>query len=428
MITDTGYATPAFDISIDAIQEFKEQTKNYSAEYGFGANQVNLSTKSGTNSLHGSAFEFIRNTAVDARSYFNRVPQPVAPLKQNQFGYSLGGPVILPRIYNGRNKTFFFANYEGQRIRSAVTETGNVPSAAELSGVFQVSSFNPAHAATGTIIDPYTGLPFPQNSSGAYVIPQSRFSRLAQQAIARGFFPAPNVSGNSAYNYTANLQSNVRRGPADLPHRPDPRPERFRLLPRHHLRRERHRSFRADHLHQHGYPPGRQELPAHRNPCLHAQPPEPAASRLSRVAGISAGPDHAGRGRHPVGLSECLRDEERELPGHFACFGREQFQSSGRNAGALLYRRRGRTCPPEACSRRGTSPTPPPGPMANIPSASDSSTTLSNWIARAQSIRKATSPSMENSRTTRLPIFSWVLRSKHRSRSPDRFQMSRWAT
>ncbi len=207
MITDTGYDTPAFDISIDAIQEFKEQTKNYSAEYGFGANQINLSTKSGSNAPHGSAFEFIRNTAVDARSYFNRVPQPVAPLKQNQFGYSLGGPVILPKIYNGLNRTFFFANYEGQRIRSAVTETGNVPTAAELSGVFQISSFNPSKAATGTIIDPYTGLPFPKNSSGAYVIPQSRFSRLAQQTIARGFLPAPNVTGN--YNYTANLQSNV---------------------------------------------------------------------------------------------------------------------------------------------------------------------------------------------------------------------------
>jgi Carboxypeptidase regulatory-like domain len=209
MITDTGYDTPAFDISIDAIQEFKEQTKNYSAEYGFGANQINLSTKSGTNTLHGSAFEFIRNTAVDARSYFNRVPQPVAPLKQNQFGYSLGGPVILPKIYNGLNKTFFFANYEGQRIRSQATETGNVPTAAELSGVFQVSSFNPAQAATGTIIDPYTGLPFPKNSSGAFVIPQSRFSRIAQLAIAREFFPAPNVTGNSAYNYIANLQNNV---------------------------------------------------------------------------------------------------------------------------------------------------------------------------------------------------------------------------
>src|ERR1700761_2908252 len=153
MITDTGYVTPAFNISIDAIQEFKEQTKNYSAEYGFGANQINLSTKSGTNTYHGSAFEFIRNTDVDARSYFNRYPQPVAPLKQNQFGYSLGGPIILPKIYNGRNRTFFFANYEGQRVRSQTTETGNVPTSAELGGVFQVSSFNPAQAATGTIID-----------------------------------------------------------------------------------------------------------------------------------------------------------------------------------------------------------------------------------------------------------------------------------
>jgi Carboxypeptidase regulatory-like domain len=209
MITDTGYVTPAFDISIDAVQEFKEQTKNYSAEYGFGANQINLSTKSGANTYHGSAFEFIRNTAVDARSYFNRYPQPVAPLKQNQFGYSLGGPVILPKIYNGRNHTFFFANYEGQRVRSQTTETGNVPTADELNGIFQVSSFNPAQTATGTIIDPYTGLPFPRNATGAFVIPQSRFSRLAQLAIQRGFFPAPNVSGNNAYNYTANLQSNV---------------------------------------------------------------------------------------------------------------------------------------------------------------------------------------------------------------------------
>ena len=189
MITDTGYDTAAFSISVDAIQEFKEQTKNYSAEYGFGANQINMSTKSGTNQLHGSAFEFIRNTDVDARQYFNRYPQAVAPLKQNQFGYSLGGPVLLPKIYNGRDHTFFFANYEGQRVRSQTTETGNVPLPDELNGIFQVSSFNSAHGSTGTIIDPYTGNPYPQNSSGAYVIPTSSFSRLAQLAIARGFFP-----------------------------------------------------------------------------------------------------------------------------------------------------------------------------------------------------------------------------------------------
>ena len=80
MITDTGYATPAFDISIDAIQEFKEQTKNYSAEYGFGANQVNLSTKSGTNSLHGSAFEFNSTGSPLFRAVFLSPSQPTIML------------------------------------------------------------------------------------------------------------------------------------------------------------------------------------------------------------------------------------------------------------------------------------------------------------------------------------------------------------
>jgi hypothetical protein len=209
MITDTGYSTPAWDISLDAVQEFKEQTKNYSAEFGFGANQINVSSKSGGNALHGTAFEFIRNTAVDARSYFNRAPSPVAPLKQNQFGYSFSGPAILPHIYDGHGKTFFFANYEGQRIRSQVTSTGFTPLASELTGVFQVSAFNPANASTATIIDPMTGSAFPTNSSGAYVIPSSRFSNLAKQAIARGFFPTPNVTGNSSYNYVANLPNRV---------------------------------------------------------------------------------------------------------------------------------------------------------------------------------------------------------------------------
>jgi Carboxypeptidase regulatory-like domain len=205
-ITDTSYVTPAFDISVDAVQEFKEQTKNYSAEYGFGANQVNLSTKSGTNSLHGSAFEFIRNTAVDARNYFNAYPQPVAPLKQNQFGYSLGGPVIIPKIYNGKDRTFFFANYEGQRIRAEQTMTGYMPTTAELGGVFQISSFS-SNPNSPTIIDPMTGLPFPTNSTGAYVIPSNRFSRLGKLAAAELFAP-PNATA-AGYNYITNSPMRV---------------------------------------------------------------------------------------------------------------------------------------------------------------------------------------------------------------------------
>lgn len=206
-ITDTSYVTPAFTISVEAVQEFKAQTKNYTAEFGGGANQVNLSTRSGSNQFHGSAFEFIRNTAVDARDWFNKAPQARAPLKQNQFGYSLGGPVILPKLYNGHDKTFFFANYEGQRISSEQVQTGFMPTADELNGVFQISSFS-SNTNNPTIIDPYTGLPFPKNAAGAYVIPQSRFSRLGQLAASK-LFAAPNVTGVAAYNYTTNAPFTV---------------------------------------------------------------------------------------------------------------------------------------------------------------------------------------------------------------------------
>jgi hypothetical protein len=206
MITDTGYATPSFNLSPDAIQEFKIQTKTYSAEYGFGVNQINISSKSGTNQFHGTVYEFIRNTAVDARDYFNFAPNPVAPLKQNQFGFALGGPVVVPFLYNGHKKTFFFANYEGLRIRSQTTKTGYMPLPAELTGVFQVSSIssNP----TATIVNPSTGLPYPYNAAnGTYTIPSSSFSRLGQLA-ARLFFAPPNANLPGG-NYQANLPSNT---------------------------------------------------------------------------------------------------------------------------------------------------------------------------------------------------------------------------
>ncbi len=194
-ILDTSYDTPAYNLSIDAIQEFKAQTKNYSAEYGFSANQINISTKSGTNQFHGVVFEFLRNDAVDARTFFNVTPQPVAPFKQNQFGYSLGGPIIIPRIYDGRNKTFFFANYEGERVSTSVTETGNVPTPAELGGAIP--------GPNAPVLDPVTGLPFPQDGSGNYIIPKSRFSRLGALAASL-FFPAPQ-NATPGFNFTGNV-------------------------------------------------------------------------------------------------------------------------------------------------------------------------------------------------------------------------------
>jgi len=131
--TDTALNTPAVILSQDAIQEFKVQSETYSAEYGFSANQVNIVSKSGTNALHGSIFEFDRNDAFDANTHF-LTPKP--ELRQNQFGFVLSGPVVIPKIYNGHDKTFWLANYEGWRIRNGVSSFSNVPPPAELKGDF----------------------------------------------------------------------------------------------------------------------------------------------------------------------------------------------------------------------------------------------------------------------------------------------------
>src|SRR3954468_18147603 len=102
--TDTALGTPAAILSVDAIQEFKEQTATYSAEYGFSANQVSIVSKTGTNRLRGSVFDFIRNDKFDAQGFFDQQKQK---LDQKQFGFVVGGPVFIPALYNGRNRTFF---------------------------------------------------------------------------------------------------------------------------------------------------------------------------------------------------------------------------------------------------------------------------------------------------------------------------------
>src|SRR5206468_1760508 len=154
--TDTALNTPAVVLSQDAIQEFRVQSETYSAEYGFSTNQVNIVSKSGTNSLHGTAFEFVRNDAFDARHPGSTGQSP--ELRQNQFGYVLGGPVFIPKVYDGRNKTFFLANYEGQRTIRGIT--GQIPTflptQAMLAGDF----------STATIINgPNAGQPLPAYGS-----------------------------------------------------------------------------------------------------------------------------------------------------------------------------------------------------------------------------------------------------------------------
>ncbi len=179
--------------SVDAVQEFKVQTNMYSAEYGrSGSGIVNLIYKSGTNSLHGSAFEFLRNTALDANGFFaNRNGTPLANFKRNQFGGSLGGPVVVPKIYNGRNKTFFFVGYESLRQSTATTASSTVPSLLQKVGDF--SATKNAAGASVTIFDPTTtvaqGTGYVRSVFPGNVIPASRINPVSAN-IAK-YFPDP---------------------------------------------------------------------------------------------------------------------------------------------------------------------------------------------------------------------------------------------
>jgi hypothetical protein len=167
---DTALGTPAVILSVDAIQEFKEQTATYSAEYGFSANQINIVSKTGTNELHGAAFWFVRNDALDANNYFNNlVGKAKSKLRQNQYGFVAGGPLWIPKLYNGRDKSFWLVNYEGLHVRTGFQSFNNVPTTDQLAGRF-----------TTPITDPLTGQPFPDNT-----IPQARFSRLANLTRSR---------------------------------------------------------------------------------------------------------------------------------------------------------------------------------------------------------------------------------------------------
>ena len=115
-----GRAGLAYTPSVDAVEEFKVKTNNFSAEYGHSAGYVmNATIKSGTNEFHGHAWEFLRNDVLDANNFVsNYAGQPKAKFRQNQFGATVGGPMLLPR-FNGRDRTFFFVDYEGTQIRQA---------------------------------------------------------------------------------------------------------------------------------------------------------------------------------------------------------------------------------------------------------------------------------------------------------------------
>jgi hypothetical protein len=133
--------------SIDALQEFSVQQSPYTAEYNRGGAFFNATTKSGTNKFHGGIFEFIRNDKLDARNYFSATR---AILKRNQFGGDIGGPLSIPHLYNGKDKTFFFVDYEAQRLRQGLVESGTVPTNAQRAGDFTAAGLKPIYDPTTT--------------------------------------------------------------------------------------------------------------------------------------------------------------------------------------------------------------------------------------------------------------------------------------
>lgn len=184
----------AYRPSIDLIQEFKVETSTYSAEFGRNSGAVvNVTTKSGTNEFHGSAWEFHRNASLNAKNFFDSPTDKIPHLVKNQFGASLGGPIK-------KDNTFFFVLYEGQRSREAASRVGSVPPLAWRQGNFSTLS--------QPIVDPQTGQPFPGN-----IIPASRFNSNSLAVLnyvrkdGKPSFPLPNrglPATSSVSNYLGN--------------------------------------------------------------------------------------------------------------------------------------------------------------------------------------------------------------------------------
>ncbi len=256
-MTAYGQAIPTAYVAlppVDAINQFKLQTNAYSAEFGRAAGaMMNATTKSGTNQFHGDLWEFVRNDKFDAADFFqNAAGVKKGKFRQNQYGGTIGGPVTIPHVYNGKNKTFFFFDYQGMRVRQAVPLITSVPTMQEVdSGYTNFSDLISGQSGKlygpdalgrkfpiGTIldpattrgpflagqVDPVTGLsftsactagnpcyvrdPFPNN-----IIPANRIFPGAAKILAMD--PRPNLPG-LLNNYAANLPQTQNAGQYDI--------------------------------------------------------------------------------------------------------------------------------------------------------------------------------------------------------------------
>lgn len=187
----------------DALQEFSVQTNNFSAEHGRSAGGVvNAVTRSGTNAVHGNLFEFIRNNAFNARNFFASTDDG---LKRHQFGGSIGGPVYLPKLYNGRDRTFFFFSHqETRQVQRPATSSTVVLTAAQRAGNFS--------AFRGTLNDPLTGQPFPDK-----VIPMSRLNPLTRNILDK-IVPLPTEPDTGLFWFSRPNNATMRQSVLRMDH------------------------------------------------------------------------------------------------------------------------------------------------------------------------------------------------------------------
>jgi len=180
-----------FNPNPDTIAEFRLLTSNYTAEYGRnGGGVISVVTKNGTNSLHGSAFEFLRNNALNANRFFNNkngIPREV--LKRNQFGFTVGGPITIPKVVNGKDRFFFFGGYQGQRqVASQTTASITTFTPTELAGNFSRSGpgGTPDPAVAAFLLANPIYQPNPVLAAQAII---SRIDPVSQKYIAAGLIP-----------------------------------------------------------------------------------------------------------------------------------------------------------------------------------------------------------------------------------------------
>ena len=201
---NTGITQLGYRPIVDSIEEFAIITNSLSAEYGrTGGGVINVSTRSGTNSLHFTLFEFLRNNNLEANSWSNRRNNvPLPPLQRNEFGGSVGGPVRIPNIYNGKNRTFFFFSEQSVRARSGTSSFATVPIDAWRSGDF--SDLRNGSGAQVLIYDPLqvgadgNRQPFANNK-----IPADRFSAVARNLLQ--YWPKPNSAPTNAFTFQNNF-------------------------------------------------------------------------------------------------------------------------------------------------------------------------------------------------------------------------------